>query len=703
MQRLKKRFLKRLDGLLQDEFLEAITRSVLDNFPQLEDLSEAAFLVTLIRELFHQIDINGDGYADWNEFTSFIIQSNAGQAYETGSGSDSRVKDLKDYDIMYQENQLARDDVLLPHKAVVVLKYFPSIRRLFAIEEDTPHIIVLDDTFQCKQRMDPRRLPQSIGYRSTGMIHETFPGVSPQIDVEASAEQLVGGNRPATLCAYDIIYIQSRDNIVYCSADHSIAFVKEKLSQYALQARIYHPVLQKKLCWAENTQVLCSVGADHSIYGWNIDTLSETFHVQRHSDVITEFHYVDHMGVFASAGMDKKICLWRADNRRVYAMFTGHTRGINALSYSGNLLLSSGYETKARLWNMHTRCLIGVLKGHRRPITTSRIMCNWARQEHEYRALTVDEGGEFRLWNLDNDANARSEEYQTLQIFEMVNPQVPLNQFKFIITPYDKMHSAAYYSNIYTCSTKLMHFLPCQKVKDFIPASCMCINEHASTIITAIGKHLLKYDLTTGDFVHMETDLVSKAYMTSVCSDGFRCRRVFFGCSNGDVMILAFMSNNIICKLNVGDKDITSIVLRREEHRLVLYTASSDGILSIIEESSGKMRLLMSQDECFGRELGISRIIGAPALKALVAQSTGRSWGVWDDLILKRLLLIVEPEQVHAIELLATAHEGGDPATREKILMQSKPMVTQKLCTIAVALSSHVKVHLCTCIYIYVC
>jgi WD40 repeat protein len=690
MQRLKRRFLRRNEGLLPDEFLEAVMRIVLLNFPQLADLGEASFLVMLIRELFHQIDINGDGYADWNEFTSFVIQSNAGQAYDSG-GSSSQYN-VGDYDIMYQESPILRDQALLSHRMVMVLKYFPSIRRLFVVEEDTPEIIVLDESFQPKARFDPKKLSQSIGYRSTGSIHSVPSGFALTLDVESSASNLVGGNRPQSMCAYDIIYIRSRDSVVYCSADHSIAFVKEKLNQYSLQARIYHPVLQVKLCWAEKSKVLCSVGVDQSVYGWDIDTLKNTFHIQRHADIMTDFIYIDHMDMFATAGMDKRVCLWRADTRRVYAMFSGHTRGVNALSYAGKYLLSSGFETEARLWNTSTRTQAGILKGHRRPISTSKIMCQWAREEREYRALTVDEGGEFRLWTLDHQANTRSDEFVTLQIFEMENARQPLNKFKFIITPYDEKHSAAYYSNLFACSTKLMHFLPCQKVKDFIPASCVCINDHASTIVTAIGKHLLKYDLTSGQCVHMETDFTPKAAMTAVCSDGFRCRRLFFGCSNGDLLIMAFMSNMIIGKMNLGEKDISSVVIRRESRRTVIYTGSADGILTIVEESGGKMRLLTMQDECFGKELGISKMIGVHALKALVVQSTGRSWGVWDDLILKRLLLIVESEQIFAVELLATAKEGTDALSREN-MMSSKPMLTAKLCTIAVALGTHVKIY----------
>eukprot|EP01035_Chromulina_nebulosa_P057682 gene57682-79037_t len=72
--------------------------------------------------------------------------------------------------------------------------------------------------------------------------------------------------------------------------------------------------------------------AGEGIYGWNIDTGLIVFQISRHSDNITDFIAVDHLNVFITCAMDKKIVMWSSTSRRVKGILTGHQRGVRSLS-----------------------------------------------------------------------------------------------------------------------------------------------------------------------------------------------------------------------------------------------------------------------------------------------------------------------------------------------------------------------------------
>ena len=61
-----------MDGLDIDQFIHAVFPALADVEPILKSSErEAANCVRLVGELFRQIDVNGDGRVDWEEFTNF--------------------------------------------------------------------------------------------------------------------------------------------------------------------------------------------------------------------------------------------------------------------------------------------------------------------------------------------------------------------------------------------------------------------------------------------------------------------------------------------------------------------------------------------------------------------------------------------------------------------------------------------------------
>ena len=82
------------------------------------------------------------------------------------------------------------------------------------------------------------------------------------------------------------------------------------------------------------------------------------------------------------------------------AVWALHTRGVRCLSVFETTLLSGSFDTDARTYDLVSKEPVGLLRGHRRPVAAVQLMCERAATEREHRAITVDEGGEFRLWNI---------------------------------------------------------------------------------------------------------------------------------------------------------------------------------------------------------------------------------------------------------------------------------------------------------------
>jgi len=252
------------------------------------------------------------------------------------------------------------------------------------------------------------------------------------------------------------------------------------------------------------------------------------FQITRHSDSITDFIAVDHLNIFITCAMDKKIVMWSSTSRRVKGILLGHQRGVRSLSVYETVMLSAGFECDAFLWDLGTKDNVALLKGHRHPIVAAKLMCEMAQAEKDYRALTVDESGEFRLWNIylherGNDAKL----IPTIQIFMMQHSEPPLNQFRFLALPYNQRYSTSYYSNVIACSSKLMHFIPEKNTKEFIPPAVSVFNEAASNIITAVGKSVLTFDVSLGVFSDVFENITAHD-LTALCEYTFNhCLYIF--------------------------------------------------------------------------------------------------------------------------------------------------------------------------------
>lgn len=268
-------------------------------------------------------------------------------------------------------------------------------------------------------------------------------------------------------------------------------------------------------------------------------------------------------------------------------------------------MLTSAFEAEGRVWDLNTKECTAILRGHRKSLTAAKLMCNRATVDEEHRAITCDEEGEIRLWSIFIKEKT-SEPYvcPVLQVFEMQNRSYPMCLIKYLAVPNDSKLSTSYYSNIITCSTKLMQFTPEKSSKEFITPTCLLYNDPSGAIITAVGANLLKYDISSGEFLSMFPE-IKKKDLTAVALDSARGRRLFIGLADGELLLVNFLSGAIIDRISVHTKDINCII-PYSTHIKKVYTSSLDGKIRLIEEVSGILHLHNTVDNAFGfTELGV--------------------------------------------------------------------------------------------------
>jgi hypothetical protein len=220
---LRKEFEKAEDGLSLHQFV-----SVMKSFLQGENDIDDNEVVANLCDLFAQIDINGDGNMEWDEFTSFIV--------ETGmAASDHEPNSIQ----MYHRSKW--EDTLKHHALIDKLFYWPSIDRIASVELGSTILNIYN------HKLDPIKA----------------------ITVPPSAG--------AILCAD---YIPKLNQYVISSSNLEMGFYDESSGRQL--KKLTSPSSQMCLAYQESSlglsaPILFSAGVSGVIHAWETDTCNLKF------------------------------------------------------------------------------------------------------------------------------------------------------------------------------------------------------------------------------------------------------------------------------------------------------------------------------------------------------------------------------------------------------------------------------------------
>ena len=255
---LKPQFMKARDGLDVRAFVDILFKQLLGVEPRLRDAREASSVVSLLHELFRQIDINGDQLVDWEEFTNHTISSGmmAGSSDPLYGADEFTVS--YELDLGYSPTSSGGPSA---HGSVQLMRYVPELGRILVVSKDSPKFKAYDALggFQHEYSFDA-------GGEAGGPASPSARGGG--ADAEAPSEGVI----------HDLIYISERQTLVAALSDHAIHLLTEQLSSagkhrtYKSAGVIVTHSLHRMLVWSPTADRLFSVDTYSKLYNWSLDS-----------------------------------------------------------------------------------------------------------------------------------------------------------------------------------------------------------------------------------------------------------------------------------------------------------------------------------------------------------------------------------------------------------------------------------------------
>ncbi|CAM9156385.1 unnamed protein product, partial [Discosporangium mesarthrocarpum] len=301
-------------------------------------------------ELFKEVDINGDGMMEWDEFTRFVVEK--AQLHH----AKLTIDQIQEYTQAPKQLEVSASNRSC--KAVEQLCYVPGSNHVAVIQEHNP-IINVYHAQTCHRVAELRNtaVPLTMTYCSN---YHTL--------ITASADMTV----------------------LHWNLDDVPA-----IKHYTLRSRWPTKQAIMSMCWSTSHQLLYSGTTAGTIQGWDIDERQEMVTLKGHSDIVMDI-VMSSLDNLLSASLDTSIRIWDTYTEKPVHTLLGHNKGVHSLSYSSahRCLVSAGFDHEAHVWSPFVNSLLYKLKGH----TASLVGCQAVENTPEL--ITADSAGFIKVWDL---------------------------------------------------------------------------------------------------------------------------------------------------------------------------------------------------------------------------------------------------------------------------------------------------------------
>lgn len=214
-------------------------------------------------------------------------------------------------------------------------------------------------------------------------------------------------------------YIERKRQLVFCTSNGFLSFWDASVG--CLIGFVRTGSAQIGLCLSPTSDALLTWPGevDDTAYRvWDINTRKLRCQAVKHdARALCVIEIAQHKCI-ASSTLGRDIILWPV-NQLKKVQFTsskntylkGHRHAISKLVYAPDhdLLLGSGFDYDVYVWDMSSKLLTMCLSGHRSSVVS--IMLVYTPFEH---AVSVDDGGTLKVWNIDLADNKHADVVQTL-------------------------------------------------------------------------------------------------------------------------------------------------------------------------------------------------------------------------------------------------------------------------------------------------
>ena len=518
-------------------------------------------LVSNLRELFDEIDINGDKKVEWDEFTAFIVEKASLTSY-------------------IGLNALTRFEEILKDPGAKTIQTQP-IENAFFVQ---PLDVV---AFYIEKEVTSESLFSASSSNAGGPCIKLY-NVEDLTEVASLRNKDIRGAPTAYAYVGDHLTHHSssvQGKLAVSCTDSSIVLWgldQNKLHPFQVSARFPTPHTQCGLLWEPRYKLLYSASVAGLVHAWDVDTKKEITCMYGHNDMVMNLCDMKQLEAISSCSMDRNICVWDLHTGARRQKMEGHQKGVLSLTYNDDfkLLLSAGFEHDANVWSPFSPTVIFKLKGHKNSLVSIDSI------EGTNQVVTADTDGTYKIWDLRN--------FQCVQTFsaevdEMANLGLEDDSDNSQLTSFTLCQNRIEERVARLIgTTRRLHVFEQGIVNvdtggaDDLPIQAAIYNDVLSSIITTHGCSVKIWNALIGKLEKAYFDLtVNGSDITAIVLDN-RKRKFIIGDHLGDIQIHNYQSGALMKVFDPHASQITS--LKYIDELKYVVSVSWDGAIVVHDE-----------------------------------------------------------------------------------------------------------------------
>ena len=481
-------------------------------------------------QLFAQIDVNGDGTLEWEEFTSYCV--------EAGIVATRQMK----LPIKFKYVEKAYVDTTSRGLFIRAVRMEPALGALTVIEANSPRVRLYDPRSM-------RLLAREINLMNL-----------PSVKNDAVERQ------PVALCA---VYVAEAGAIAVTSSDLTLSVWSA--ADFTCLNSMHTRTPQTVLAYGEGT--LYSAGTDGAIYLWKLDGTAHYASIGDCTEVITSIVVVSAVSpaIMLAASMDHRVLAYEVGStKQIAVMAGGHQRGITHMVYSAECaeLLTAGFDLEAVGWDLKDFKAKLRLRGHRYSLVGISLLTGTAATAS--CCITGDDRGYFKLWDVRPTPAGLAACLLSFSVANDVNMFVP--------ACFTVAHGSG---NIIAAAMKMHVFVQLQVSPSDTQPTLGLYNPTYRQFVTVADRSLRMFDECGR--VCQKLPNLTDTNVTAVCLDD-RARKVIVGCSDGRIQVYNFLNGALMKDCDVKHRrDVTAVVHTGADRCII--TASWDRRLHVYDEN----------------------------------------------------------------------------------------------------------------------
>ena len=546
------------DGLEIEHYLSVFLRR-LPKEKIGETLDEKIMLVKDLIELFEQVDVNGDGSMEWDEFTGYCIDSGmAATKHKTLVLSE-----------LYAETKYKDRDLHGP--LITNLTFLKEVEKIALIGSNKKYV----EIYEALSMPGPKRLH---------IIESKSTLAAGRDEIEAGAVLAVE-------------YIPGMNLVVMATSDFAISFFQERYARSAksvpfFRKRVHTSHAQSilRFCDWHDVNVLFSCGGRLPVInGWKVYLkgseirCDNVYQLKKHTDIITDicvsrgFGIDEDFCVLVTTSMDTTLNVWdmynmndptRGPTKSLKKTMVGHKSGVLCLAdcKDGRTVISCGFDYDALVWDVKALDVAPIirLRGHRFPLRR----CHF----NNGRGITVDKQGWMKYWNLTTDLGAGQD-----RCLQTIHPKKKDWKPSATISlhPHKRLIFAA---------QKLMVFDTVRIRPKELPVCKIFYNDISMTVVGATGTTVKIWDAVTAEMIHEFHECMEYEISKMVLDD--RKRKFICADIKGNIKCFNYLNGAMMKDVEPHTEQISDMIYSVEDRCII--SVSWDRKLQILDEEPGE-------------------------------------------------------------------------------------------------------------------